>query len=212
MVVGSGSTPHAAAIVASGAAGIVLFRMALGLLDNAYLLTTLATKPLTPRTLRPLTGSNTLEPFFSHQRGIMPIAQQGDTVRVHYTGRLKDGTVFDSSLEREPIEFTIGENQVIKGFENAVEGLSVGAKTAAEVSPEDGYGKRSEELVMNVHRDSFPDGLSPAVGQRFEMTTKDGQKIPVKVTQASGDTVQVDANHPLAGESLRFDLELVKIV
>lgn len=142
----------------------------------------------------------------------MPTAQQGDTVQVHYTGRLKDGTVFDSSLEREPIEFTIGENQVIKGFEKAVEGLSVGEKTAAEVPPQDGYGERSTELVMNLQRDSFPDGSSPAVGQRFEMTTKEGYKVPVKVTQASSDTIQVDANHPLAGESLSFDLELVKIV
>lgn len=141
----------------------------------------------------------------------MATAKQGDTVHVHYTGRLEDGTVFDSSKGKSPIEFVLGTGHVIPGFEKAVEGLSVGEETSATVPSEDAYGPRSDELVMDVPVDNFPGSDAPTVGQRFEMRTPDGQKVPVTVTEIGDDTVQIDANHPLAGRKLAFDLELVKI-
>ena len=141
----------------------------------------------------------------------MSKAKQGDTVHVHYTGRLDDGTVFDTSEGRSPLEFTIGSGQVIPGFEQAVEGLAEGDKTVAEIPPEQAYGPRSDQLVMQVERDRFPEGVSPTVGQQFTMTTEDGQHVPVTVTTAEADHVEIDANHPLAGRQLNFHLELVKI-
>lgn len=141
----------------------------------------------------------------------MKTAKRGDTVHVHYTGRLEDGTVFDSSSGREPLQFTLGEGQVIPGFEQAVDGMSVGEKTEARIPPDRAYGDRSEQLVLNVERDRFPDSVTPQVGQRFTMTTQDGRQLPVTVTEAEPDSVTIDANHPLAGKPLTFDLELVKI-
>lgn len=142
----------------------------------------------------------------------MATAKQGDTVHVHYTGKLHDGSVFDSSRNREPIEFTLGRGQVISGLEEAVVGLSEGEKTEAHVLPEAAFGQHSSELVLKVRTDSLPKGVTPALGQRFEMTTDDGYKIPVRVTDLKEDAVVVDANHPLAGKELTFDLELVRIV
>jgi FKBP-type peptidyl-prolyl cis-trans isomerase 2 len=138
-------------------------------------------------------------------------AKQGDTVHVHYTGRFEDGTVFDTSEGRSPLEFTLGSGQVIPGFERAVEGLAEGDETVAEIPPEEAYGPGSEQLVMEVERSRFPEGVSPAVGQQFTMTTEDGQQVPVTVTSAETDRVEIDANHPLAGRQLNFHLELVKI-
>jgi FKBP-type peptidyl-prolyl cis-trans isomerase 2 len=142
----------------------------------------------------------------------MPTAQQGDTVQVHYTARLEDGTVFDSSRDRDPIEFTLGQDEVIPGFQHAVEGLSEGETASARIPPEEGFGKRSDELVMTVPREQLPGVTDPSIGQKLELTTGDGYKIPVRVTGKSDSTVQIDANHPLAGRALEFDLELVKIV
>lgn len=141
----------------------------------------------------------------------MATAKQGDTVHVHYTGRLEDGTVFDSSKGKSPIEFVLGTGHVIPGFEKAVEGLSEGEQVSATIPSEDAYGLRSEELVMNVPVENFPNEATPAVGQRFEMSTPDGQKVPVTVTDVGDETVEIDANHPLAGRKLEFDLELVKV-
>lgn len=142
----------------------------------------------------------------------MANAKQGDTVHVHYTGRLDDGSVFDSSEGRDPLEFTLGQGRVIPGFEKAVEGLAVGDSTEARIPTEEAYGPRSDQLVMDIPRSQLPDGMEPEVGQHLEMRTQDGQAVPVKVTETTEDTVQVDANHPLAGEALTFKLELVKIV
>ena len=141
----------------------------------------------------------------------MSTAKQGDTVKVHYTGRLDDGTVFDSSQGREPIEFVLGTGHVIPGFEKAVEGLEVGEQVTTKIPADEAYGPRSEELVLDVGRDQFPEGAKPQVGQRFQMTTGDGQQTLVTVTEVSDEKVQIDANHPLAGQTLNFDLELVKI-
>jgi peptidylprolyl isomerase len=150
--------------------------------------------------------------FFPAQAShIVSKARQGDTVHVHYTGRLDDGTVFDSSQGREPLSFVLGKGDVIPGFEKAIEGLTVGEQTSAQIAPEDAYGPRSDTLILTVPHDLFPDGVTPAVGQRFEMSTEDGRRAPVVVTGVTEESVQIDANHPLAGEQLNFDLELVRI-
>ncbi|NNF13482.1 MAG: peptidylprolyl isomerase [Gemmatimonadetes bacterium] len=141
----------------------------------------------------------------------MAAAKQGDTVHVHYTGKLDDGTVFDSSKGKAPLAFVLGTGHVIPGFEKAVEGMTVGDEVSTRIAPEDAYGLRSDELVLDVPSENFPEAAAPAVGDRFEMSTPDGQKIPVTVTAVADETVQIDANHPLAGEQLNFDLELVKI-
>ena len=138
-------------------------------------------------------------------------AKKGDTVQVHYTGRLSDGTVFDTSRERDPIEFTLGEGDVIAGFAQAVEGMEEGETTEAKIAPEDAYGTRSEDLVVTIPREQLPQEIDPDIGQGLEMQTAEGQKVPVTVTDTSDTSIQVDANHPLAGKDLTFDLELVKI-
>ncbi len=141
----------------------------------------------------------------------MSTAKQGDTVHVHYTGRLEDGTVFDSSDGKPPLQFVLGTGYVIPGVEQAVEGMAVGDQVSTEISPENAYGPRSEELVLNVGLDQFPGDGAPDVGQRFTMTTGEGQQMLVTVTEVESERVEIDANHPLAGKPLRFDLELVKI-
>jgi peptidylprolyl isomerase len=138
-------------------------------------------------------------------------ASQGDTVHVHYAGSLEDGTVFDSSEGRDPLEFTLGAGQVIPGFENAVVGLAEGERATTRIPPEEGYGPRSSELVLVIERSQFPPGVTPEVGQRFQMQTEDGNTLRVTVTETHDETVEIDANHPLAGEALTFELELVKI-
>lgn len=141
----------------------------------------------------------------------MATASKGDTVHVHYTGTLEDGTVFDSSEGRDPLEFTLGSKSVIAGFEKAVEGLAVGEKADARLSPEEAYGPREDELVMHVSREQLPDGMDPDVGDQLAMQTADGQSVPVLVVETTEEAISVDANHPLAGKTLIFQLELVKI-
>jgi peptidylprolyl isomerase len=138
-------------------------------------------------------------------------ASNGDTVHVHYTGTLEDGTVFDSSQGRDPISFTLGSGTVIAGFEKAVEGLAVGEKTDASIAPEDAYGPHRDELVMQVSREQLPEGMSPDIGDQLGMQTPDGQQVPVVVVETAEEAISVDANHPLAGKTLIFQLELVKI-
>jgi len=138
-------------------------------------------------------------------------AKQGDTVHVRYTGRFDDGTVFDTSEGHDPLEFVLGGGRVIPGFEKAVEGLSVGEQVTTEIPPEEAYGPRNDALVMEVGRDQFPEDASPAVGQQFQMSTTDGRQAVVTVTSVSDEKVEIDANHPLAGRALSFELELVKI-
>jgi peptidylprolyl isomerase len=141
----------------------------------------------------------------------MANAQEGDTVHIHYTGRLDDGTVFDSSRDRDPLSFTLGSGQVIKGFDSAVSGMSVGESKTATISPEAAYGPRREELHLTYPREQFPDDMEPEVGQMLQMQTEEGQTFQVQVTEVADDSVGLDANHPLAGKELTFDIELVKI-
>lgn len=140
----------------------------------------------------------------------MQRAKPGDTVRVHYTGTLGDGTVFDSSRSGEPLEFVLGKGQVITGVNDAVTGMQVGEQKAVTVAAEDAYGPHRDELTVTVGRDQFPDEIQPAVGQQLQMT-RAGEAFRVTVQEVAGDAVVLDANHPLAGEDLRFALELVEI-
>lgn len=139
-------------------------------------------------------------------------AKHGDTVKVHYTGKLDDGTVFDSSTGRDPLEFTIGEGLVIPGFERAVIGMSPGDSRTELISNEQAYGPHLEEMVVVVDRQQMPAEIEPSVGQQLEVQQPSGQVIPVVITDLSDEAVTLDANHPLAGEDLTFDIQLVEIV
>lgn len=142
----------------------------------------------------------------------MAQAQKGDQVKVHYTGKLNDGTVFDSSEDREPLEFKIGSGQIIAGFEKAVVGMEEGASTTANIPAEEAYGEYDERLIHEVKRESLPEDLEPEVGQRLEAVRGDGSRIGVQVTEVTDTFVKLDANHPLAGKELIFDITLVEIV
>lgn len=140
----------------------------------------------------------------------MAQAKPGDTVRVHYTGRLDDGTVFDSSRDRDPLEFKLGEGQVIPGFENAVSGMAAGDEQTVKIPPDNAYGEKREDLVFAVPRDQFPPDIEPEVGQQLQVQQGD-QVAVVRVADISDEGVMLDANHPLAGKELIFDVELVEV-
>lgn len=141
----------------------------------------------------------------------MAQAKSGDAVTVHYTGRLEDGTVFDTSEGRAPLAFTLGEGNVIEGFEVAVMGLEPGQTTTTHIPPAQAYGERREDLVVQVDKAQIAGGFEPEVGQELQLQLGNGQSIPVVVTDVSDGMVTIDANHPLAGKTLIFDIELVGI-
>jgi len=142
----------------------------------------------------------------------MAEAKNGQTVKVHYTGKLEDGTQFDSSVDQDPLEFTLGAGQIIPGFEEAVLGLTPGDSVTTKIPADEAYGPYRDEMVMVVERDQLPDHLDPKVGQQLEVRQQDGQSFGVFVTQVSDSDVTLDANHPLAGQDLIFDIELVEIL
>ncbi len=142
----------------------------------------------------------------------MPEAKKGDRVKVHYTGKLDDGSVFDTSADRQPLEFTIGDGAVIPGFERAVIGMQPGESTETTVDAGDAYGARSQELVTEVRREQLPPDLEVAVGQQLQVGMADGQTAIVLVTDVTESGIVIDANHPLAGMDLTFAIELVEIV
>ena len=141
----------------------------------------------------------------------MSEAKSGDTVKIHYTGKLEDGTVFDSSRERDPIEFEIGAQKVIPGFEQAIVGMSPGDVKEATIASDEAYGPRRDEMVIKLPKTQFPEGMDPAVGQQLQMKQADGRQFTVSVVDIAEEEVTVDANHPLAGKDLTFELELVEI-
>ena len=141
----------------------------------------------------------------------MPTAQPGDTVRLHYTGRLRDGSVFDTSAGGEPLTFTLGEGEVIPGFDEGVRGMEEGEDRTIEIAAEQAYGARREDLALRVDRRQFPEGLDPQVGQQLQVGLADGNNIDVVVTEVGDGDVTLDANHPLAGEDLVFDVSLVEV-
>lgn len=138
-------------------------------------------------------------------------AKIGDTISVHYTGRLADGQVFDSSEGNEPLAFVIGARQVIPGFENGVVGLAIGDKKTIEIKAEDAYGARIEELAQTVQRELLRMDVQPEIGMSFMVQTPDGQEIPVSITEITEETITLDANHPLAGKDLTFDIEVITL-
>lgn len=142
----------------------------------------------------------------------MTQAKYGDTVIVHYTGKLEDGTIFDTSLNREPLQFTIGDGRIIPSFEQAVVGMSPGESKTIKIPAEKAYGPHHKEMVAVVDRDQFPQDAELKVGQRFKISRTDGQTTSVMVTDVSESNVTLDANHPLAGKELTFDIQLVDIV
>ena len=142
----------------------------------------------------------------------MAQAKKGDTVQVHYTGKLEDCTVFDTSRERHPLQFTLGNGQVIAGFENAITGMNVGESKTAVLPVEQGYGPRRDDMIVTLKRDQLPPDLPAKVGQRLEITQTDDKVMLVTVAGVTESSITLDSNHPLAGKVLTFDLELVGIV
>lgn len=138
-------------------------------------------------------------------------AREGDKVQVHYEGRLDDGTTFDSSHGREPIEFTIGEGEVVPGFEEAVTGMAAGEKKTTRIAAGNAYGDRMDDLLFSVSRDQVPAGMEVKVGDQLSVGLPNGETVPMQVAAIDDETVTLDANHPLAGKDLTFDLELVEI-
>lgn len=141
----------------------------------------------------------------------MAEVKNGDTIKVHYTGKLEDGTVFDSSSGRDPLEFKVGEGQVILGFEEAVIGMSPGDTKTVKIPENQAYGGTREDMLIKLDRNQIPPHIQLEVGLQLRVTGPDGQPAVVTVTELSDSHVKLDANHPLAGKDLTFEIELVEI-
>ncbi len=141
----------------------------------------------------------------------MTAIKQGDTVRIHYTGTLLDGKVFDSSDGRDPLEFVVGSGQIIPGLDSAMPGLAVGEKKRVEIACADAYGPINPAMRQSIPREGIPDDIPLEPGSQLQMQAPDGQVLPVTVVEADEATVTLDANHPLAGQDLIFDIEVVAI-
>ncbi len=142
----------------------------------------------------------------------MSAAKTGDTVRIHYTGTLEDGTQFDSSAGRDPLEFSLGAGQVIPGFDAAVEGMTTGEKISVTIAAEQAYGSRHEELVHEVPRNQLPEDLEPQQGMQLQAQQENGEVRHFVILEVKEDVITIDGNHPLAGAVLNFDIELVEVV
>jgi len=142
----------------------------------------------------------------------MAEAKDGDTVKVHYTGKFEDGTVFDSTDGREPLEFTLGNGQLIAGFEKALIGMNPGESKTSNIPQDEAYGPRNEEMKQVVERNQLPPDLDPQVGMQLQVKTPEDQTLIVSIAEVSDTHVTLDANHPLAGKDLNFDIQLVEIV
>lgn len=141
----------------------------------------------------------------------MQQANNGDKVKVHYHGRLRSGETFDSSQGRDPLEFEVGAGQMIKGFDEGVKGMQVGDKKTVEISADEAYGQREAGNLIEFPKDQFPPNMNPEVGQQLMLSNDQGQQFPVVVAEVKEDSVVLDANHPLAGQDLIFDIEMVHI-
>jgi len=140
------------------------------------------------------------------------IAEKGKRIRVHYTGTLSDGEVFDSSRGRNPLEFTVGAGQMIPGFDRGVVGMKVGEERTLVLPPEEAYGRKRDDMVFSVSRDVMPENYEPSVGDSLQMMTRGGSPMSVTVTSVGEDSVELDANHRLAGKELTFQVELMEIL
>lgn len=141
----------------------------------------------------------------------MQQVKSGDKVKVHYHGKLRSGETFDSSEGREPLEFTVGGGQVIKGFDNGVLGMQVGDKKTVEIPVQDAYGEKDDNAIFEFPKEQFPADMQPEAGMQLMMNNGAGQQFPVTITEVRENTVVLDANHQLAGQDLVFDIELVSI-
>lgn len=142
----------------------------------------------------------------------MAQAKKGDIVQIHYTGKLDDGTIFDTSRERHPLRFTIGSGQVITGFDQAVTGMNIGESRTTKIPADLAYGPRRDDMITTMNRSQLPPEAIPQKGQRLELTQPDDKVILVTITDVTDTTLTIDANHPLAGKALTFDIELLGIV
>lgn len=140
------------------------------------------------------------------------IAKAGDTVKVHYKGTLSDNSVFDSSEGRDPLEFTIGSEQVIPGFDSAVNGMKKGDKKTITIQSSDAYGEHRAELIINIDRERLPEDLEPEIGRQLQLSGPEGQTAIMTIVDFSDTAITLDANHPLAGKDLTFEIELVGVV
>ncbi|AGA78670.1 FKBP-type peptidyl-prolyl cis-trans isomerase [Echinicola vietnamensis] len=141
----------------------------------------------------------------------MSVATKGSTVKVHYTGKLKDGTVFDSSENREPLQFTVGDGNMIKGFDTAVSGMEVGQDKSITIPCAEAYGDKRDDMMIDVPVEQVPADIKPEVGMDLSIQNQQGQPVPVKVVHVDEQKITLDANHPLAGEDLVFDIKLVEV-
>jgi peptidylprolyl isomerase len=139
-------------------------------------------------------------------------AKKGDVVRVHYTGKLMDGSQFDSSVGRAPLEFTLGAGQMIAGFDAGVMGMTIGEKKTLNIDPANGYGHRNPEAIIDFPKSNIPEGMSIEIGMKLNLQNEYGQPVPVEVVEIKDDAIVMDANHFLAGKDLVFDVELVEII
>lgn len=137
--------------------------------------------------------------------------KENNTVKVHYIGKLTTGEVFDSSENREPLQFTVGSGQVIPGFEQGVLGMEVNEKKTVEIPPAQAYGEKREDLIFDVPRAKLPEGMEPAAGMELFAQNEDGSRTPLTILSVDADSVKLDANHKLAGQTLIFDITLVEI-
>lgn len=142
----------------------------------------------------------------------MSVATKGNAVKVHYTGKLQNGTVFDSSANREPLEFTLGDGNMIKGFDTAVEGMEVGQEKSVTIPCGEAYGEKREDMMLEIPKTQVPEHITPEIGMELSLQNQAGQPVPVKVAAVDEEKIVLDANHPLAGEDLLFDITLVEIV
>lgn len=188
--------------------GILMTRLAafcLLLACFSFILAGCGTEPTEPLVPPP-------SPTLSPEKTSAAEVKDGDTVKVHYTGTLVDGTVFDSSLEGEPLEFTLGAGNIIPGFEEAVRGMQVEQSKTFTIPVDKAYGPHREDRIGSIKREQFPEDINPYVGQRLQVRlTEDSPAVPVIVIEVTEMAIIVDANHPLAGKDLTFEIELVEI-
>ena len=137
--------------------------------------------------------------------------QNNDNVSVHYTGTFEDGEVFDSSREKDPLSFEVGAGQMIQGFDAAVVGMEVGESKQITLAPEEAYGPRNEEMLVEMPNSSFPEDMELEVGMQLQLTNQNGQPVPATVANVGDENVTMDVNHPMAGKTLLFDIEIVEV-
>ena len=142
----------------------------------------------------------------------MAEAKLGDTVKIHFTGKLQDETVIETSKDRDPLEFKIGDGNVISGLEQGVIGMAAGDKKTIAISPQDAFGEPQEDLVVDINKSEFPKDVELAVGAYLNIESSDGKEFKAKVVEIKEDMVTLDANHPLAGITINYDVELLEIV